>query len=248
MAKIELSETSIAAVEGTDHRHRVPRTPSPTHADTVALRRARPTTRGSSGPSPSTPSTSPAPPPACARSACGPGDRVVLMMRNIPEFHILDLAVALLRRHADLDLQLVVARAGRVPGRPLRGEGRPSSRTTASSSASSKVRDELPTLERLAIVNDPDGVAGPDVWTFPQLVLEHGAIDLAEAASPVHPRHAGHGHLHVGHHRAAQGRDALPPQRRVDGREPAAGARPRDRPRRLPRSCRTCRWRTSPSA
>ena len=36
------------------------------------------------------------PPPGCGRSASAPGDRVVLMMRNIPEFHWLDLAVLFL--------------------------------------------------------------------------------------------------------------------------------------------------------
>ena len=42
------------------------------------------------------------------------------------------------RRHAHLDLQLVVPRAGRVPGRPLRGRASASSRTTASWPASSR--------------------------------------------------------------------------------------------------------------
>ena len=36
----------------------------------------------------------------------GPGDRVVLMMRNVPAFHFLDLGVAALGATADLDLQL----------------------------------------------------------------------------------------------------------------------------------------------
>ncbi len=42
----------------------------------------------------------------------GPGDRVVLMMRNVPAFHFIDLGVAALGRHRHLDLQLELARAG----------------------------------------------------------------------------------------------------------------------------------------
>ena len=45
----------------------------------------------------------------------------------------------------------------------------------------------MPSLDQLAIVNDPDDVAGPGVETFPQLVHDHGAIDLEEAASLVTP-------------------------------------------------------------
>ncbi len=57
----------------------------------------------------------------------GHGNRVVLLMRNRPEFHVADVAVLLARRHADLDLQLVVARADPVSRRPL---SRPRSRSS----------------------------------------------------------------------------------------------------------------------
>ena len=84
----------------------------------------------------------------CGRSGVTPGDRVVLMMRNIPEFHVLDLAVVVLRRHADLDLQLVVARAGRVPGRPLRRARSAIVEDAGFLERFLKVRDELPALEQ----------------------------------------------------------------------------------------------------
>src|SRR5262249_22464504 len=114
------------------------------------------------------------------------GDRVVLMMRNTVAFHMLDMAtvfcgatpisiynssspeqVAYLTRHCGARVG-IVEDAGYLE-RFL------------------KVHEELPALERLCIVNDPDGVAGPDVWTFPHLVHEHGTIDLEHGASLVHP-------------------------------------------------------------
>ncbi len=73
---------------------------------------------------PSSPIVSPRPAAGLRSMGVGPGDRVVLMMRNIPEFHWVDLAVAFLGATPGLDLQLVVARAGPVPRRPLRREGR----------------------------------------------------------------------------------------------------------------------------
>ena len=75
------------------------------------------------------------------------------MMRNSPEFHVLDIAALVLRCHPDLDLQLVVARAGRVPGRPLRGDARRSSRTTASSTASPRCATSCPSCAALGVVD-----------------------------------------------------------------------------------------------
>ena len=66
----------------------------------------------------------------------GRGDRVVLMLRNRPEFHVADTRRAAARRDAGLDLQLLRARAGRVPRRPLRGVASRSSKTSGSSNAS----------------------------------------------------------------------------------------------------------------
>ncbi len=115
-----------------------------------------------------------------------PGDRVVLMMRNVVAFHMLDMAVvfcgatpisiynssspeqvAYLTGHCEAKIGIV-----EDPGYLERFL---------------KVQDEIPSLERIVIIDDPDGVAGPDVWTFPQLVHEHGAVDLDEGASLVSP-------------------------------------------------------------
>jgi len=115
-----------------------------------------------------------------------PGDRVVLMMRNVAAFHMLDMAavfcgatpisiynssspeqVAYLTSHCGAKVGIV-----ENPGYLERFL---------------KVQDELPSLERIAIVDDPDEVAGRDVWSFPALVHEHGAIDLDEGASLVSP-------------------------------------------------------------
>ena len=67
-------------------------------------------------------------------------------MGNRPEFHVADVAVLLARRHADLDLQLVVARADRVPRRTL---PRPSVAIVEDAAFLDRVlevRDDLPTL------------------------------------------------------------------------------------------------------
>ena len=145
------------------------------------------------------------------------------MLRNIPEFHVLDMAAVLLRRHADLDLQLVVARAGRLPGRALRGQGRRSSRTSASSSGSSRCGTSCPRSSTLGIVRDPDGLRRRR-----RAHLRRRCSSTSRSTSPrppslVHARRPGHDHLHVGHDRPAQGRDDHPLQRRLDGREPACG-------------------------
>ena len=63
------------------------------HRDRVALRWATTTGPGASGPTATTPSRWRGPRPVCGELGVGPGDRVMLMLRNIPEFHVLDLAV-----------------------------------------------------------------------------------------------------------------------------------------------------------
>ena len=71
------------------------------------------------------------------------------------------------------------------------------------------MRDELPELETIVNLSH-DGVV--------EQVFHGGSVDLAADVGGLHPRHPRHGDLHLGHHRAAQGRDAVPLQRRVDGR------------------------------
>ncbi|MCB1005135.1 MAG: AMP-binding protein, partial [Acidimicrobiales bacterium] len=117
----------------------------------------------------------------------GDGTRVVMMMRNIPQFHVVDMAayfcgatpisiynssspeqVAYLTGHCGATVA-VVEDIGFLE-RFL------------------KVRDELPDLAHLVVLNDPDGLAGPDVHTYASL-LEHEPVDLEAAAARATPDH-----------------------------------------------------------
>ncbi|HEX2381376.1 MAG TPA: AMP-binding protein [Acidimicrobiales bacterium] len=116
----------------------------------------------------------------------GPGDRVVLMMRNTVAFHMLDMAVVFcgatpISIYNSSSAEQVAYLTGHCGAKVGIVED------AGYLERFLKVQDELPSLERLAIVNDPDEVAGPEVWTFPQLVHEHGSIDLEEGASMVSP-------------------------------------------------------------
>jgi len=115
-----------------------------------------------------------------------PGDRVVLMMRNRVAFHMLDMAVvfcgatpiSIYNSSSPEQVAYLTGHCGAKVG--IVEDAGYLERFL-------KVRDELPSLDRLAIVDDPDEVAGPDVATFSELVHDHGAIDLEEAASLVRP-------------------------------------------------------------
>ncbi len=109
-----------------------------------------------------------------------PGERVVLMMRNRPEFHIADIGAILLgatpvsiyNSSAPEQVQYLASHCGAVAAivedvdfleRIL------------------KVRDELPTLEHVALIDD-DGRAPDDVLSWESL-LAHDPVDLDEAAA-----------------------------------------------------------------
>jgi long-chain acyl-CoA synthetase len=115
----------------------------------------------------------------------GPGSRIVVMMRNIPEFHIVDMAayfcgatpisiynssspdqVAYLTGHCEATIAIV--------------------EDTGFLERFLKVRDELPLLEHLVILNDPDGLAGSDVHTYESL-LDNEPVDLQAASSLASP-------------------------------------------------------------
>jgi long-chain acyl-CoA synthetase len=49
-----------------------------------------------------------------------------------------------------------------------------------------KVRSDLPHLRELGIIDDPDGLAGPDIFTYESLVA-HEPLDLASAAANCTP-------------------------------------------------------------
>jgi long-chain acyl-CoA synthetase len=113
-----------------------------------------------------------------------PGERVVLMMRNRPEFHIADIGAILLgatpvsiyNSSAPEQVQYLASHCGAVAAivedvdfleRIL------------------KVRDELPTLEHVALIVD-DGRAPDDVLSGESRVA-HDPVDLDEAAAIAKP-------------------------------------------------------------
>ncbi len=115
----------------------------------------------------------------------GPGSRIVLMMRNIPQFHVVDMAayfcgatpisiynssspeqVAYLTGHCEATVAVV--------------------EDTAFLERFTKVRDELPLLQHLVLLDDPDGVAGPEVHTY-EWLHAHDPIDLRSASTLASP-------------------------------------------------------------
>ena len=117
----------------------------------------------------------------------GDGTRIVVMMRNIPRFHVVDMAayfcgatpisiynssspeqVAYLTGHCGATVAIV--------------------EDIGFLERFLKVRDELPDLEHLIVLDDPDGLAGPDVHTFESL-LAHEPVDLDAASTIATPDH-----------------------------------------------------------
>ena len=134
-----------------------------------------------------------------------------------------------------------------VPGRPLRRLGSAWSRTRASSSASSR---------SAASCRAPRAARHPARPRRHRARRRRSGPTRCSPAEPARPGRGGHGlstrrpghdHLHLGHDRAAQGRDDHPRQRRLDRREPAPALR-RSSAWPASGSCPTCRWPTSPSA
>jgi long-chain acyl-CoA synthetase len=114
-----------------------------------------------------------------------PGDRVVLMMRNISLFHILDVATIFcgatpISIYNSSSPEQVAYLAGHCEAKTAIVEN------AGFLERFLKVRDELPALEHLAILDDPDGVAGSDVAAGQEL-LEGDPVDLHEAAGLVTP-------------------------------------------------------------
>jgi len=114
-----------------------------------------------------------------------PGERVVLMLRNRPEFHVADIAVLL---------------AGATPISIYNSSSPDQIQYLASHCEASaaivedveflerflKVRPELPGLRNVIVLDDPDGLAPDDVLPFASL---HDAdpVDLQSAAAAVQP-------------------------------------------------------------
>jgi long-chain acyl-CoA synthetase len=113
------------------------------------------------------------------------GERVVLMLRNRPDFHVIDMGVLL---------------AGATPISIYNSSAPDQIQYLASHSDAVvaivedvdflerflKVRGEVPTLRNVVILEDPDGVAPDDVVRFDSL-LETDAVDLEAAAAAVKP-------------------------------------------------------------
>lgn len=114
-----------------------------------------------------------------------PGQRVVLMMRNIPEFHVLDTAayflgataVSIYNSSAPDQVQYLVDHAGATFG---------VCEDIGFLERFLKVRDELPSLRSLGVLHDPDGLAGDDVFKVSDL-LEADPIDLEKAQHTAKP-------------------------------------------------------------
>jgi long-chain acyl-CoA synthetase len=114
-----------------------------------------------------------------------PGDRVVLMLRNRPEFHLLDTAVLLCgatpisvyNSSSPEQIAYVVGHCRAVLA--VVDDVEMLERFL-------KVRDELPALSSLAVVDDPDGLADPSVLRYADLAAGQ-PVDLAEAASVPRP-------------------------------------------------------------
>jgi long-chain acyl-CoA synthetase len=113
------------------------------------------------------------------------GDRVALLMRNRPEFHIADMAVLL---------------AGGTPVSIYNSSAPEQIEYLAGHSEAKmvivedveflervlKVRSELDDLEHIVIIDDPDGRAPSDVRPWQEL-LDVAPLDLGAAAATAHP-------------------------------------------------------------
>ena len=115
----------------------------------------------------------------------GPGDRVVLMMRNIPEFHIVDMAVVMcgatpISIYNSSSAEQVGYLAGHSGAKVAIVED------MGYAERFTMVRDQLAALEHVVLLFDPAGVAGPDV--LPATVLSDAEpIDLEAAAARLTP-------------------------------------------------------------
>jgi len=113
------------------------------------------------------------------------GDHVVLMMRNTPQFHVIDMAAYL---------------AGATPISIYNSSSAEQVEYLVNHSEAVfaivenmgflerflKVRDQLPGLRGIAVLDDPDGLAPADVLGHDDLHA-HGSVDFAEAAAKAAP-------------------------------------------------------------
>jgi long-chain acyl-CoA synthetase len=119
------------------------------------------------------------------RLGVGKGDRVVLMMRNIPEFHVVDVAVAMLgatpisiyNSSSPEQVQYLTAHCGASVA---------IAEDLGFLERFLKVRSELPSLRSLIVLEDPDGMAPEDVRRY-EALLDNEPADLDALARGVKP-------------------------------------------------------------
>ena len=149
---------------------------------------------------------------ALAGLGVGPGDRVMLLSDDRPEWHMVDLAV--LDLHA-VDVPVygtLTAGADRLPGQGLR-------RRRLAVAENPDQMAQVPGDPRpLPDARAPDPDRGRPRAGSPRLQRARGHRARRLRAALLGPRSrrrralADDHHLHLGHHRRAQGRDAEPPQ------------------------------------
>jgi len=115
----------------------------------------------------------------------GHGDRVVLMMRNIPEFHIIDMAVlfcggtpvSIYNSSSPEQIVYLTSHCGATVA-VLEDHG--------FLERFLKVSEELPALNQMVILSDPQGLAGPDVVQWSTL-CSGDRMDLVAEAGTAKP-------------------------------------------------------------
>jgi long-chain acyl-CoA synthetase len=145
----------------------------------------------------------------------GRGDRVVLMVRNIPEFHVLDMAayfvgatpISIYNSSSPEQIEYLVNHCGAVFGVV---------EDIGFLERFNKVRADLGSPCAMAMLRDPDGLAARTSCLGrhgrPRPGRSRPGGDGGQARRP------GHRHLHLRHHGSAQGRHAHPLQRVLDRR------------------------------
>jgi long-chain acyl-CoA synthetase len=116
----------------------------------------------------------------------GRGSRVVLMLRNIPEFHVLDMAtyfcggtaVSIYNSSSPDQIQYLAGHCEALVG---------IAEDIGFLESFLKVREELPALQHLGVLRDPGGLAPDDVFTYDQLLERAAPVDLDEAAAVAQP-------------------------------------------------------------
>jgi long-chain acyl-CoA synthetase len=114
-----------------------------------------------------------------------PGERVVLMMRNRPEFHYADMGVLL----AGATPMSIYNSSSPEQIEYLAGHSEATAAIVGDVGMLErflKVRSELPDLQKLVLIDDPDGLAPSDVVPFADL-LGASPVDLESAAGRVRP-------------------------------------------------------------